>query len=170
MRLFLIVSTASILLFIGFGAMWLRSYFSHDQLTLALGQNSFSMGFPVGRFFVASDSARITNEPRWIYESSSPLTNLDNGFRHWPGAHTTAGFGFLRLDTKTAIWLPNWFGCLVAAILPAVWLRHHYTNGRIERNGICSECGYDLRASPSRCPECGKKVEAIFRATIHPNE
>jgi hypothetical protein len=51
--------------------------------------------------------------------------------------------------------VPHW--ALVAVLLaPAEWmLVGHLRHRRRTGAGLCGTCGYDLRASPDRCPECG---------------
>jgi hypothetical protein len=48
---------------------------------------------------------------------------------------------------------------LAAVVLPGVWLlaywRRVHAARRLVRVGLCRRCGYDLRATPERCPECG---------------
>ena len=58
-----------------------------------------------------------------------------------------------------------WYLVLSTAILPVivVFLR---LRPRRPRPGYCQQCGYDLRATPDRCPECGtipKKVDQISK-------
>jgi hypothetical protein len=55
-----------------------------------------------------------------------------------------------------AIGLPFWLMATMAAVPPAAWLiGHHRHRRRQARQGVCRRCGYDLRATPGRCPECG---------------
>jgi len=46
------------------------------------------------------------------------------------------------------------------AFVTVIWRadrREHLARKRLQ-NGQCAHCGYDLRASPNRCPECGARV------------
>jgi hypothetical protein len=47
----------------------------------------------------------------------------------------------------------GWFAAGLLALLGADRIVRLAYRGR--RAGVCENCGYDLRGSPGRCPECG---------------
>lgn len=65
--------------------------------------------------------------------------------------------------------IPHWFFVLVLCVVPGLrWgcgLRARRRNRRLAA-GLCPACGYDLRASPERCPECGTPVARDTKAKV----
>ena len=74
-----------------------------------------------------------------------------------------AGSGFAGFRSysslKIRFWrAPYWFAGSVAALWPAWRLIRAGRARRRLASQLCPTCGYDLRATPDRCPECGNKV------------
>lgn len=64
-------------------------------------------------------------------------------------SYTTNSFDFEQLV------VPAWFLILLPASPFLLWQFRHWSRLRARRAGLCPVCGYDLRAAPERCPECG---------------
>jgi hypothetical protein len=123
-----------------------------------------------------------------VYPHDGPVSWQKNGYVHepiegavdfrpprWGGpggvyvdtagfiASSFAGSVGAQLCRVWTVRIPLWFVALICCVVPAIW-EWHYRVGLSRlfrvRRGLCAVCGYDLRASSGRCPECGAEIGA----------
>ncbi len=166
----------SALLFLAAVGMWGRSYWRRDFLqhtqTAPLDMKFFRFDSDGGHVrlgmthFVASEPTPIYKLSRYTFPHGWHWGSLEPN----PGyiEYSLFGFGFNPLSTtqesdylKYSRWrvgIPYWFITVLCLPLPLIAFRRWRRKRRIEREkreGLCHVCGYDLRASVDRCPECG---------------
>ena len=164
-RLLNLLTALSLLLILAAAVLWVRNHWVSDRVRWAIIR-SLTMGHPVGWYYSLS-AYRGGVYVLWV---ETPLSGEGVGvesrsidrphiFDTDPGS---GGLGFRynprrspALHAVGFAGVPLWFIALLAAAGPAA----RFVRGRIRRRrsaaGLCLRCGYDVRATPERCPECG---------------
>ena len=169
-RLFNLASVASLLLCIAIVAWWVRSYRTQDSVAWfditvdgpqawsdkTWGANSYC---GVVAFYRSEGSAwrqgrDETTGRRLAWQGHPVLTPSQVWFPMRIGPRRYEYRAAQAADKYVGFDVPHWLFAGIASIVP--FLRsgrflHEYRRPV----GSCRFCGYDLRATPDRCPECG---------------
>jgi hypothetical protein len=116
-------------------------------------------------------------EPRFAAESFVPSIGYTGALSSWNrwGIRAATGTGWITTPENNALGPAtpsrpltvvgvSWaWPCGAAGMLPLTlfgYMQFHKSRRkRLVIMGLCAACGYDLRATPERCPECGNVPE-----------
>ncbi len=167
--LFNLLALVSLLLCVAMALAWVRSYFVADTLTSVSPDRSLRRRVALARGRVWYQHINLLPGTRAIIPSRVYIAgNIDDVANQSPlPGIETAGFevGQYVARTNRPVWherrviVPLYALVLLSAALPIAWaLAERRAAGRTQKRlklGLCLQCGYDLRASQDRCPECG---------------
>jgi hypothetical protein len=150
--LLLVFSAVSLALAIMLAVMWFQSYSSMDAWQI---QSNFGEGGRASRiFYIVSGEGDLRTRLLRDNGTSGWTPTSDHvycSFRHYR-MHLSAATKISNFFSGQAVVLPYWALVLLlsfpSAFYVSIWVRR-------KKPGMCPICGYDLRATPDRCPECG---------------
>jgi hypothetical protein len=154
-RVFTALSVLPLLLCVATLALWARSYFRADHVSYTEaarpGQARWVAVSARGRFHAARVTYLVYQPHGWRWASAP-----DRSLTIEDPTGALAGIG-VSLDPRS-VTCPYALSAFILAILSTPWVLtrvRHAIRPRLHRAGHCPRCGYDLRATPDRCPECG---------------
>jgi hypothetical protein len=172
--LFGLAGFVSAVMCVASAVLWVRSYLRYDEVTWSSQPRSGVGGENVNASAVSERGQVAVNYQHYGWPTAAGAT-APNGEpplirREWRtmtpvldryASITRHGFGradIVRSDLVSyAVYFPHWSLVAVTAPLPvaALLLRRRRRRRELAASGRCHVCGYDLRATPDRCPECG---------------
>jgi hypothetical protein len=118
----------------------------------------------------ADDDGGTLAPPVWTWAHAGKWVDEDDerwwqrlGFFHrsWTFGPGSEG----RRSRLVSIGLPLWLPVVLTALPPLLAVLRSRRRRRMEAQGLCIACGYELRSTPTRCPECGTVPRWAARAT-----
>jgi hypothetical protein len=145
-----------------------RSYWAQDVIKCGRGGIGFNRIVQSGERFPASGpSYRAAHEAAygsWPIHTSMPAEYPNFhfrandepiwGFKRGAFAYPEPGHARPRAYGWQVV-VPLWVVLAPTMVLPALWGWKYRRLRKRDQMGRCPTCGYDLRATPERCPECG---------------
>ncbi|MDB5355960.1 MAG: hypothetical protein JWN24_2413 [Phycisphaerales bacterium] len=171
-RLVNFFSTLSLLASLALAALWLRQsrhfdFLHHYRVAPDDRSGTLTIVESAGGWLAIDITQYSTIDPttsrnframgRWSTQTAFDASRLNPV----PSARGGAllGFALQSATTNDYTWhrlvIPLWFLILLAAVAPVVRARSAVRLRRRVKLNLCATCGYDLRATPERCPECG---------------
>jgi hypothetical protein len=168
-----LLTTFSLILCIEVALLWARSYWVRDVVGFGrAGGNCHVLQSILGRVHLLSNldggceggvthsSDRLAPDAAW----HGGMSNYPRAIRWRGGAAYETYDGYVMgqpglypaaVTHHRLIVVPYPYLVALFAIAPGVWLCSWRRGRRRRAGGLCRACGYDLRATPERCPECG---------------
>ena len=168
-KLFTLGSVVSLALSVGTAVLWVRGYGRFDSFFVFRGSRGWFLDSHAGSLSVVTLWSRYPLCPGWRVEH---LADPAIAYEDLPPRWRMAGFKWRRIrfvlepgDTMPShvfnvytapCWSPTLVSLVALLLTTRVILR-----SRTLRANQCKSCGYDLRATPDRCPECGYVPEKL---------
>ena len=156
-RIFRIVSAMSLLLCLSCLAMWVWSGLWSDNLIVyGVGRTS-AFTSECGNLTLWTESRRppALREDAWVWQV---FPKSQTWYLNWPRYQASTATRNSSVFSERSLRLPYWMLTLATGIVPGLWLRSWWSCYGVRKRrhaGRCEMCGYDLRATPHRCPEYG---------------
>ena len=165
-RLLNLLTVGSLLLCVAVCVLWVRSYRVTDVLVVTwpngraifqTGRGGLGGAVALGGDFSGEVgvSLRRVTPTRHRLHALAEIYQVSEQPTWWAGGGGGYVIGGLRSPPRSyyAVVVPCWL-VAGAALCPTV-LHVLRRTRRQEQGHACPACGYDVRATPDRCPECG---------------
>jgi hypothetical protein len=103
----------------------------------------------------------------WEFSLENPPEGLDliDRSTFWQrigfGFRSTGASSEYGAESSWIIATPAWLIMIVSLLMPLQRVFSFISRHRRKRRRLCVQCGYDVRATPDRCPECGTAPKRI---------